>query len=175
MQGSIKQRNPGSWQIRVFLGRDPQGKIVRRNETVDLDDPTVAVLRQHRTRQLELARELDVDPPEMVFPRQNLWEWCHPNTLSHAVQSLAKKAGCPRITLCSLRHFHASVVLQQNRDNPVVVSQRLGHSSVSITIDIYGHVLEGWQRETAESFARRMADQPVDDQSVDNQTMDPEP
>ena len=31
LKGSIKQRSPGSWQIRVFLGRDPQGKIMRRN------------------------------------------------------------------------------------------------------------------------------------------------
>ena len=130
--------------------------------TVDLDDLTIAVLRQHRSRQLELARQLGVHPPEMVFPRRDLQEWCHPNTLSHAVQSLAKKAGCPQITLRSLRHFHATVVLHHNKENPVVASQRLGHSSVSITTDIYGHVLTGWQRETAESFAQRMEDQTMD-------------
>ena len=144
-------------------------KTARGLRTVDLDDLTVAVLRQHRSRQLELARQLGVHPPEMVFPRHNLQEWCHPNTLSHAVQSLAKKAGCPRITLRSLRHFHATVVLQQNRDNPVVASQRLGHSSVSITIDIYGHVLEGWQRETADSFAQRMEADPKDAEPKDTE------
>ena len=133
--------------------------------TVALDDLTVAVLRQHRSRQLELARQLGVDPPEMVFPRQNPQEWCHPNTLSHAVQSLAEKAGCPQITLRSLRHFHATVLLHDNKDNPVVASQRLGHSKTSIATDIYGHVLDGWQRETAQSFA----------QTMDDQTMDAEP
>ena len=124
--------------------------------TVALDSRTVAVLRRHRARQLELTRQLGVDPPAMVFPRRDLQGWCHPNTLSHAVQSLAKKSGCSQITLRSLRHFHATVVLHTNEENPVVASQRLGHSSVSITTDIYGHVLPGWQRGTAESFARTM-------------------
>ena len=34
MRGEIKQRSPGSWQIRVFLGRDENGKRIRKNETV---------------------------------------------------------------------------------------------------------------------------------------------
>ena len=34
MNGEIKQRSPGSWQIRVFLGRDEHGKRIRKNETV---------------------------------------------------------------------------------------------------------------------------------------------
>ena len=34
MQGEIKQRSPGSWQIRVFLGRDENGKRIRKNETI---------------------------------------------------------------------------------------------------------------------------------------------
>ena len=134
-------------------------KTDRGRRTVNLDDLTVAVLREHRARQLELAAQLGLDPPEIVFPRRDLQGWCHPNTLANTVKSLAKKAGCPQVTMRSLRHFHATVILQ-NRENPVVVSQRLGHSSVSITTDIYAHVLPGWQQETAESFAQTMDEQP---------------
>ena len=134
-------------------------KTDRGRRTVNLDDLTVAVLREHRARQLELAQQLGVNPPDMVFPRRDLQGWCHPNTLAHAMQSLAKKAGYPEVTMRSLRHFHATITLQ-NRENPVVVSQRLGHSSVSITTDFYAHALPGWQQETAESFAQTMDDQP---------------
>ena len=134
-------------------------KTDRGRRTVNLDDLTVAVLREHRQRQLELAAQLGVNPPEMVFPRRDLQGWCHPNTLAHAMQSLAKKAGYPEVTMRSLRHFHATITLQ-NRENPVVVSQRLGHSSTSITTDIYAHALPGWQQETAESFAQTMDEQP---------------
>ena len=34
MAGEVKQRSPGSWQIRVFLGRDEHGKRIRKNETI---------------------------------------------------------------------------------------------------------------------------------------------
>ncbi len=134
-------------------------KSDRGRRTVNLDDLTAAVLREHRQRQLELAKQLGVNPPEIVFPRRDLQGWCRPNALGRAMKSLAKKAGCPQVTMRSLRHFHATVILQ-NRENPVVVSQRLGHSSVSITTDIYAHALPGWQQETAESFAQTMDDQP---------------
>ena len=130
-------------------------KTASGRRTVDLDDHTVALLREHRQRQLELAGQLGVSPRAMVFPRQDLQDWCHPNTLSHALNTLAKKAGCPEVTLRSLRHFHASLALQSGQ-NPVVVSKRLGHSNVSITTDIYAHSLPGWQRETAEAVAREI-------------------
>lgn len=147
------------------LGATKQGLILeppktdRGRRTVNLDDLTVTVLREHQERQLELARQLSVNPPEKVFPRRDLQGWCHPNTLARALKTLAKQAGCPEITFRSLRHFHATVTLQ-TRANPVVVSQRLGHSSTSITTDIYAHVLPGWQQETADSFAQTMDDQP---------------
>ncbi len=63
--------------------------------------------------------------------------------------------GCSGITAHSLRHFHATVLLQSGT-NPVVVSKRLGHANVSITLNIYGHVLPGWQKEAAAAFAGAM-------------------
>ncbi len=78
-------------------------------------------------------------PSEIVFPRNGLEEWCHPNTFSHVVASLAKKAGYPKVTLRSLRHFHASVSLQTGQ-NVVVVSKRLGHAKVSITLVLQSQI-----------------------------------
>ena len=40
--------------------------------------------------------------------------------------------------------------------NPVVVSKRIGHSKPSITMDIYGHVLSGWQSKMAEAVAKKI-------------------
>ncbi len=130
-------------------------KTASGQRVVDLDGCTVAVLREHRARQVELAQQLSGKPPEIVFPRPGPDEWCHPNTLSHALTSLAKKAGRPKVTLRSLRHFHATLTLHSGQ-NIVVVSKRLGHAKVSITSDIYAHVLPGWQREAAEAFAHAM-------------------
>ena len=73
----------------------------------------------------------------------------------HAVEGLAKRAVCPSVTLRSLRHFHASVLLDV-RPNYAVAAERLGHSNPKITMDIYAHALEGWQQEAADAFANAM-------------------
>ena len=75
--------------------------------------------------------------------------------LTRAFQSLAKRMGLTGIKLHDLRHFHASVMLQHGQ-NPALVSKRLGHVSVSTTLDIYSHILPGWQKEAANAFAKAM-------------------
>ena len=132
-----------------------QPKTENGQRVVDLDDRTVEILRDHLRRQEEVAKNLGMPPPEIVFPRNGLERWCHPNTFMQTVKRLAKKAGCQKATVRSLRHVHATVSLQATKD-VVVVSKRLGHSKVSITLATYAHVLPGWQKETAEAFAREM-------------------
>ena len=58
----------------------------------------------------------------------------------------------PEVRLHDLRHTHATVLLQAGE--PVhVVSQRLGHASVVVTLTVYAHVLPGDQRRAASRFA----------------------
>jgi integrase len=47
-----------------------------------------------------------------------------------------------------LRHTHATLLLRQGV-HPKIVSERLGHSTVGITLDTYSHVLPGMQEEAA--------------------------
>ena len=54
--------------------------------------------------------------------------------------------------LHDLRYLHASLLIQEGF-SPVMISKRLGHSDPSMTMDIYGHLMPGWQRQAAESFA----------------------
>ena len=79
----------------------------------------------------------------------------NPMALTRVLNRAAKRVGVEGVKLHDLRHFHASVLLQSGQ-NPVLVSKRLGHSTVSMTLDIYGHLMLGWQREAAEVFARAM-------------------
>ena len=145
--------------VEASLGAKKQGLNLKGPKTdsgrrvVNLDDRTVAVMREHQKQQQELAEQLGVDPPEMVFPRLGLQDWCHPNTLAYYVKSMAQQAGCPGITLRSLRHFHASMALQKG-GNPKTVADRIGHANPSTTMDIYGHVLPGWQQKLADDVAK---------------------
>ena len=75
--------------------------------------------------------------------------------LTRALGKASKRVDANGIKIHDLRHFHASVLLQSGQ-NPVLVSKRLGHSTVSMTLDVYGHLMPGWQREAANVFAQVM-------------------
>ena len=145
VEAAVKTRTQG------LMLTEPKSHHSHR--TIDLDDGTVDVLRQHRAEQSQARQPADV-PAELVFPgrRSRMMSTSH---LQRELKRLGELVGSQTITFHSLRHFHATVALQE-RQNVVVVSQRLGHSSVSMTLDIYGHSIPGWQRETAEAFARAM-------------------
>ncbi len=123
---------------------------------VDLDAGTIDVLRKHRVWQdgvKAMMREAYQDRGRVFTGAYG--EWINPAQLTRVVQSLGQRVGYSGLTVRSLRHFHASVVLQSGQ-NIVVVSKRLGHSSVSITSDIYAHALPGWQKQAADAFAKAM-------------------
>ncbi len=61
---------------------------------------------------------------------------------------IARSSGLPKQTLNSLRHFHVSVLMASNT-HIKVVSERLGHSSVAFTMDVYGHLMPGMQEQAA--------------------------
>jgi len=74
-----------------------------------------------------------------------------PNSVTKAFHKLAKSVGISGIRLHDLRHTHATLMLRQGV-HPKVVSERLGHSSVAITLDTYSHVLPGIQAAAARHF-----------------------
>ena len=129
------------------MGRTKTGKSVR---TVDLDPITVEVLTQHRNRQLSI----EGSAPALVFPGL-AGKVLRPATILKQIKKLGAEAGMPDKTFHSPRHFHATVSLQEQQ-NPVVVSRRLGHANVSITMETYGHVMPGWQESLAKAFANAM-------------------
>ena len=63
------------------------------------------------------------------------------------------RAGLPLIRFHDLRHTAATLLLAA-RVNPKVVSEMLGHASISITLDIYAHVLPDMQQDAAEAMER---------------------
>jgi integrase len=72
----------------------------------------------------------------------------HPDTLSSGWYRFLKSSGLPHVRFHDLRHAHATLLLL-HRVHPKVVSERLGHASVGITLDLYSHVLPSMQSEAA--------------------------
>lgn len=126
-------------------------KTDRSRRLVALDRNTVEVLHQYR-RSVESACGAKVlNPNGLIFAEQD-GSPIHPAMFAYHFQRLIKRAGVPRIRFHDLRHSHASHALAAGV-HPKIVSERLGHSSISITLDLYSHTLPGLQREAAETVA----------------------
>jgi hypothetical protein len=78
-----------------------------------------------------------------------------PEYATRHFQALAEQAGLPVIRLHDLRHTNASLALSAGVDMKVV-SERLGHSQMSITADLYTHVNRGLGKAAAEQIARAL-------------------
>jgi len=75
----------------------------------------------------------------------------NPDTLSSGWYRFCRNRGLPHVRFHDLRHAHATLMLLQGV-HPKVVSERLGHASIGITLDTYSHVLPSMQSEAVRAF-----------------------
>ena len=135
-----------------YIIKEPKTAHSRR--TISLPSSLVELFKVYRIDQELLRIQLGVSlgPEDFVFIRPD-GSPLNPSAVTLAFQRIIKKAGLKAIRIHDLRHTHATWMLQAGV-NPKVVSERLGHASVSITLDIYSHVLPGMQEAAAEKFDR---------------------
>ena len=130
-------------------------KTHRSRRAIALDSETRQVLQDHRRRQLEqrlLIGPAYHDDEDLVFATPTGLP-LGDSTVRTTFNRILKKAGLRRIRIHDLRHSAATLMLRAGV-NPKVVSDRLGHSTIAITLDTYTHVLPDTQREGAEALAR---------------------
>jgi integrase len=81
-----------------------------------------------------------------------------PHLLTNRWRQLMSRLPLPRIRLHDLRHTHATLLLQAGV--PVkVVSERLGHTTIAMTMDVYAHVLPAMDRDAATAIGTVLAPQ----------------
>ena len=133
-----------------FMAEPKTGKSRR---VVALDPGTVKVLKAHRKTQLEerMAAGPAWNDTDLVFASPD-GSILHPQTLSGAFERAAKTAGLPPIGIHGLRHSHASLGLAAGLPL-VIMSERLGHSSVALTGDVYSHSLPAQHQAAADQVA----------------------
>jgi integrase len=129
---------------------EEEPKTVKSRRLVALDRTTVEVLRAHRKRQLEERMLIGPgwDKRDFVFTRADGTP-LHPDDVSKVFAKTLKQLDLPRIRLHDLRHTSATMALAAGV-HPKIVSERLGHATVSMTLDIYSHVVHSMQEEAAE-------------------------
>jgi integrase len=121
--------------------------------------PTILlnVLRQHRVRQDAAQPQDDWQEHGLVFP-SSVGTLMEPGNLHRQFKTVLKRAGLPTtIRFHDLRHSCATLLLDQGVPL-VIVRDMLGHTQISTTADIYGHVLPDSQRKAADGLDTLLGD-----------------
>ena len=127
-----------------------QPKTARSRRRVALSPDQVAVLRECRRRQLEdrLRAGPAYQDSDLVFG-DGVGRPIYDSSVRRAFYGFVAAAGLEHLRLHDLRHTAATLMLRAGV-HPKVVSERLGHATVGLTLDTYSHVLPDLQRDAAE-------------------------
>jgi len=132
-------------------------KTKKSARPIPLPPFVVRELKAHRKQQLEwkLKAGSAWHETDLVCTRED-GSSINPDTLSGQFSKRLTRAGFPHVTFHGLRHSHGTLLMEWGV-HPKVVSERLGHSSVKITLDIYSHVLPDTQEEAVRAVERALA------------------
>ena len=121
-------------------------KTPHSRRRIDLPEFALDVLHEHRKTMV--AAGFGKSP---VFCDSRGRYLRRANVARRSLQPLLTKADCQRIRFHDLRHTNATLLLVAGV-NPKIVSERLGHKSIEITLNTYSHVLPTMQRDAAEKL-----------------------
>ena len=149
--GRLRVRRTLTHADKAFVLGEPKTKNSRR--TIRLTKGTISALQAHLSRQLEETEEMGslYQPGGLIFATEAGTIINPSNLRNRSLKPLLKRAGLPPIRFHDLRHTCATLLLSKNI-NPKVVSEMLGHSSISITLDIYSHLLPDMQEKAVEAL-----------------------
>jgi len=126
-------------------------KTAKGRRVIALDASTVEVLKAQAARQLAEQSGAGWSDSGYVFTIAS-GEPLDPEDVTRYFRQAVKRAMMPQIRLHDLRHTHATLALQAGV-HPKVVSERLGHATVAITLDTYSHAIPAMQEEAAALIA----------------------
>tara|TARA_Y100000590_G_C15735079_1_gene1018267 strand:+ start:3184 stop:4398 length:1215 start_codon:yes stop_codon:yes gene_type:complete len=136
-------------------------KTVKSRRSVFLGHDDLEILRQRRDQQLNEVKQINekLKDSDFIFGwlTEDVKEWglykpYVPASLGQAYRRACKHYGIDS-SVHKLRHTHATVLLKKNI-NPKIVQERLGHASITTTMDIYSHALPTMQQGAVESFGQ---------------------
>jgi integrase len=121
---------------------------------VQLDSETLRLMKDHRKRQIEERMKAGSlwQEGNFIFAQENGLP-LDPSTPYHLFKKTAKRLGLRSESLHSIRHLHATELLNSGA-GVHLVKDRLGHSDISTTLRIYAHIRPEQKQEVADLFAR---------------------
>lgn len=130
-------------------------KTAKSRRSVMLPQYVAAALIRHKAKQEALKEsgrwQPNPDQPENLVFTTNIGTAIGPRNLIRHFKAKAQEAGLPEIRFHDLRHTAATLLFEQNV-HPKVVQEMLGHSTITLTLDTYSHLIPSLQREAAEKL-----------------------
>lgn len=147
----VWNRKGGGWTF-------TQPKTARSRRNIPLPTSVMSALKVHQRKQYEarLKAGAEYQNHDLVFATVEGTPLMMRNLLRRHFKPILKRAQLPdSIRLYDLRHTCATLLLSAN-EHPKVVSERLGHASVTLTLDTYSHVLPSMQQAASEKMEKML-------------------
>ena len=145
---SIKNDLGGGW-----VAGSPKTHQAR---TIALDEFTINMLKTHRIRAEGLAAGVPPLPDAYALTLDRPDNPLKPDTLGQAFARLCTHEHVDEVTLHSLRHFSASMLIASGRDVRTIAG-RLGHADATTTLRVYAHMVEGRDQDAADFLGGLLA------------------
>lgn len=149
--GRLRVRRTLTHAEKAFVLGEPKTKNSRR--TIRLTKGTISALQAHLSRQLEEIEKMGslYQLGGLIFATEAGTIINPSNLRNRSFKPLLAKGALPQIRFHDLRHTCATLLLSKDV-NVKVVSEMLGHASISITLDIYSHLLPDMQEKAVEAL-----------------------
>ena len=124
---------------------------------VDLSPKVIEALRGHRTQQnkTKLLMGSNYEDTDLIFCRENGGPRTNNQPMRRALIEALKAAGCPVLRFHDLRHTYAALLIAQGA-SPKYIQAQLGHASIKMTLDIYGHLMQDTGQEVVRKLDKQI-------------------
>ncbi|HHL9959779.1 TPA: tyrosine-type recombinase/integrase [Streptococcus pyogenes] len=124
------------------------------NRVISVDKKTLRSLKLYQMRQRQLLNEVGARVSEVVFATPTR-KYFNASVRQSALDTRCKEAGIERFTFHAFRHTHASLLLNAGISYKEL-QYRLGHANISMTLDTYGHLSKGKEKEAVLYYEKAM-------------------
>ncbi len=143
----IDWRGKFIWVRRAVKGGKIQQTKTGKKRKIDMFDTLIEELQaMRRRRREEFLKNGKNEIPEWVFCNSDGKPLDIQNVKNRHFNKCLEAAKLRRIRFHDLRHTFASLLLQ-NGESPQYVKEQMGHSSIKVTVDVYGHLIPGANRQ----------------------------
>jgi integrase len=131
--------------------QQPKTKAGRRR--VDLSELLISELKRWKLKCPKAERDDDAEPLDLMFPNTAGKPENHSNVVRRGFKPALRCAGLREIRFHDLRHTFASLLID-NQEHPKYIQSQMGHSSIKVTMDVYGHLMSATNARAAEKLAK---------------------